>query len=124
MKGRGLHRLRALGRLKPGERNKTEARYENEVLKPALFSGSIFWYSFEGIKLRLADNTFLTIDFPVMNADGVLEMIDVKGAAAVFQDDAKVKMKVAAELFPFAFSVVYPVPKKEGGGWRKESIGE
>jgi len=110
-------RLQALGRLKTGTMNATEARYEADVLKPMLHAGQILWYRFEGIKLRLADNTFLTVDFPVMGADGQLRMIDVKGGLAVISDDARVKMKVAADQYPFAFSMVYPRKKKLGGGW-------
>lgn len=121
---RGLRNLRALGRLPKGAMNKTEAKYEADVLKPGLMSGEVLWYKFEGIKLRLADNTFLTVDFAVLRSDSVLEMVDVKGGAAIFMDDARAKMKIAADLYPFPFSVVYPVPKKDGGGWRKEFIRE
>lgn len=121
---RSLQRLRALGRLPKGAMNKAEARYEAEVLKPGLMSGDVLWFKFEGIKLRLADNTFLTVDFAVLRADSVLEMVDVKGGAAIFMDDARAKMKIAADIYPFPFSVVYPVAKKDGGGWRKEFIRE
>ena len=100
--------------------NKTEAAYEANVLRPAQIAGEILWYKFEGVKLRLADNTFLTVDFPVMLADGTLEMHDVKGGKAVFTDDARVKMKVAADLYPFTFKAVYPRAKKHGGGWDVE----
>lgn len=113
--------LQALGRLKTGAMNKTEARYAL-TLAADLHAGRILWWKFEGIKLRLADNTFLTIDFPVMAADGVLEMRDVKGSPAIFSDDARVKMKVAAELYPFRFMAVYPLPLKAGGGWQIESF--
>jgi hypothetical protein len=46
--------MQALGRLKVGERNKTEAAYENDVLRPAMNTGALLWYKFEGLKLRLA----------------------------------------------------------------------
>lgn len=108
--------LFAKGRLKQGERNKTEAAYEL-VLKARMQAGEIVWYSFEGMKFRLADNTFYTPDFAVMLADGTLEIHEVKGAMAVFQDDAKVKIKVAAELYPMRFIAVFPKAKKDGGGW-------
>ena len=104
------------GRLKAGERNKTEARYEAhlEVLKRA---GRIVRYDFEPEKFRLADNTFYTPDFRVMLPDGTIEFHEVKGAWAIFQDDAKVKIKVAAELHPYRFIAVAPIPVKNGGGW-------
>lgn len=108
----------ALGRLKTGEMNKTEAAYAAhlEMMRRA---GDVQWFRFEGVKLRLADNTFLTVDFAVMAASGLLEMIDVKGSPAIYTDDAKVKMKVAADTYPFVFKVAFPIPKKQGGGWKE-----
>ena len=108
----------ALGRLKTGEMNKTEAAYA-AYLERRKIAGEVAWYKFEGIKLRLADNTFLTLDFPVMLANGQMEMHEVKG---FWQDDAKVKMKVAADLYPFRFIAVRPLPKRDGGGWKVEEF--
>jgi hypothetical protein len=77
------------------------------------------WYKFEGLKLRLADNTFYTPDFVVMAADGVLECHEVKGH---WQDDARVKIKVAASLYPFRFFAVKKQTRKNGGGWDVEEF--
>ena len=77
-------------------------------------AGEILWFKFEGLKLRLADNTFLTIDFFVMNKNNELEARDVKG---FMMEDAKVKMKVAASIYPFRFFIVKAIAKKNGGGW-------
>lgn len=112
-------KLFALGRLKSGEMNKTEAAY-NSHLETLLQIGSILWFKFEALKFRLADNTFYSPDFAVMSADGQIEIHEVKGARALFQDDAKVKVKVASSLFPFKFIVAYPIPKKLGGGFEIE----
>jgi len=106
----------ALGRLKAGEMNKTEAAYKERLLS-LLHEGEILWFKFEGVKLRLADNTFYSPDFAVLNKSGEIEMHEVKGARVIFQDDAKVKIKVAAELYPFKFIAAFPIPKKKGGGW-------
>lgn len=106
----------ALGRLKTGAMNKTEAIY-CALLEARKIAGEVLWYRFEGVKLRLADNTFLTVDFAVMLASGELEMHEVKGSTGIFADDARVKMKVAAEAYPFRFIVAYPRAKKTGGGW-------
>jgi hypothetical protein len=113
--------LHALGRLRDGEENATERRYAAhlERLKQA---GEIRWYLFEGIKLKLAPKTFLTVDYAVMSATGQLEMHDVKGARAIFSDDAKVKMKVAADKFPFVFKVAFPKKGSAGGGFEVEEI--
>jgi len=112
--GKSKAGLFALGRLKQGERNKTEQAYE-DLLKAMQISGEILWYKFECIKLRLADNTFYMPDFLVMKANGELEAHEIKGAKAIFMDDARVKIKVAAETFPFKFIAVYPKTKKSGG---------
>lgn len=109
-------KLGALGRLKPGEMNKTEREYAN-LLTLKERAGEILWWKFEAIKLRLADNTFYSPDFFILNAQFELEAHEVKGAMAIFQDDAKVKVKVASAMFPFRFFVAIPKPKNKGGGW-------
>jgi hypothetical protein len=113
-----MKRLHALGRLKQGQRNKTEEKYEQhlELMKRA---GEILWYKFEGIKIRLADKCFLTPDFAVMTKDGIMELHDTKGSKAIFSDDARVKMKMAAEMYPFRVYAVYPV---KGGLWDYEQF--
>lgn len=108
----------ALGRLKTGEMNKSEAVYERD-LRDALTLGDIRWYLFEGVKLRLADNCFYSPDFIVMANDGVLECHEVKG---FWTDDARVKIKVAAQRFPFRFKAVQALAKKHGGGWKVETF--
>lgn len=113
--------LKALGRLPKGQMNNTEKAFAHHLeLKKQL--GEVQWFMFEAIKLNLAPNTTLTVDFVVLPASGILEMIDVKGSKAIFTDDARVKMKVAASMFPFVFKVAYPIPKKDGGGWIVEDI--
>ena len=82
-------------------------------------AGQIQWRKFEGLKLRLADNTFYTPDFAVMAADGVIECHEVKG---FWQDDARAKIKVAADLYPFRFIAVKARTKKSGGGWEVEAF--
>jgi hypothetical protein len=104
----------ALGRLKTGDMNRTEQAYAAE-LELQKRTGLILWWKFEGIKLRLADKTFLTVDFAVMAADGTLEMREVKG---YFHEDAKVKLKVAASLYPFRFRVI----RRIKGRWEVEEF--
>ena len=106
----------ALGRLKTGEMNGSEARYAN-LLELRRRAGEIAWFRFEGLKLRLADNTFFTPDFFVMLTDGTLEAHEVKG---FWEDDARVKIKIAAEMYPFRFVAVTAQAKKLGGGWAAE----
>lgn len=111
-------KLQALGRLKAGAMNKTEAAYAQrlELLKSA---GEVLWYKFEGIKYRLADNTFYTPDFAVMAKSGELEAHEVKG---FWVDDAKAKIKIAADMYPIKFIAVKVKAKKDGGGWSVEEF--
>lgn len=108
----------ALGRLPQGVMNKLEAAYD-KYLWEQRHAGFVLWHKFEAIKLRLADNTFYTCDFAVLPSGGVLEMHEVKG---FWQDDARVKIKVAASIFPFRFIAMKPIAKKNGGGWVREEF--
>ncbi len=98
--------------------NKTEAAYAAE-LQARQVAGGVACYRFEGIKLRLADNTFYTPDFAVMLADGQMEAHEVKG---FWRDDARAKIKIAADQYPFRFIAVTAKAKKAGGGWSVESF--
>lgn len=110
---------RALGRLKAGDMNKTEQAYDAHLWAQRQ-AGTVLWHKFEPFKLRLADRTFFDVDFLVLMADRTIELHDVKGARHLVEEDARVKIKVAAETFPlFGFATVYPV-KGKTGGWDKE----
>ena len=111
------NKLQALGRLKPGQMNKTEQRFCEEWIAPRMLAGEITWWAFEAITLKLAQDCRLTIDFFVMLSNGELQAIDVKGNAAVVMDDALVKLRVASEKFPWPVAMAMPVSKKDGGGW-------
>lgn len=110
--------MQALGRLKTGQMNKTEAAYAAH-LDLLVHAGEVVWYKFEGLKLRLADNTFFTPDFFIMLSSGELQVREVKG---FWVDDAKVKIKVAADIYPFKFIAVKVRAKKNGGGWEEEAF--
>lgn len=92
--------------------NKLETAYQ-EYLELRRLAGEIAWYAFEPVKLRLAANTFYTPDFLVMLADGLLEFHECKG---FWEDDARVKIKVAAELYPMLFVAA----KRVKGNWETE----
>lgn len=112
------NRAFALGRLKTGQMDKTESAYAQH-LEMRKRAGEISWYRFEGLKLRLADNTFYSPDFFVMLASGELEAHEVKGH---WQDDARVKIKIAADQYPFRFIAIKAQSKKAGGGWATEEF--
>ena len=110
----------------PGERNKLEAEYEAhlELLKRA---GEIMDYEFEGVKLKLSNNTHLTIDFLVFTSDGFVQLHDTKGTttktttkgkvkAPWIEGDAAIKMKWCAEKYPFEIFAAF----KTKDGWEKK----
>lgn len=113
-----MNRSYALGRLKTGQLNKTEQAYADYLVQLQAVGG-ILWHKFEGMKFRLADNTFYTPDFMVMKPDGQLEAHEVKG---YWQDDAKVKIKVASDMYPLRFLAIKARAKKDGGGWAVEEF--
>lgn len=91
---------KALGRLKSGVMNQTEGKYAArlEALKMA---GELLWWHFEPMNLKLADKCFYRVDFMVLTKDRELEIHEVKGG--FITDDSLVKLKTAAEKFPFRF---------------------
>jgi hypothetical protein len=94
--------------------NKLEQKYA-AYLQEKQNAGIIVAYRFEAVKLRLAERTFYTPDFVVTYPD-VIECHEVKG---YWEDDARVKIKVAAALYPeFAFIAV----KVKKGEWEYEEI--
>lgn len=106
----------AKGRMKAGEMNGTEQAY-HEHLAQRQHAGEIAWFKFEAMTFKLADDTRYTPDFMVMLSDGQLQAHEVKG---YWTDDARVKIKVAAALFPVEFIAIKKKAKKDGGGWEKE----
>lgn len=83
-------------------------------LKLQQFGGSVHSFMYEACKLRLADNTYYTPDFRVVTPDGHIEMHEVKG---FWEDDARVKFKVASELHPYRFVAI----THDKTGWHKET---
>ena len=96
------------------EMNGTEAKYA-WILEGRRLAGEIQRYEFEKITLKLGADCRYTPDFYVVNREGEIEFHEVKG---FFRDDAKVKIKVAAENFPFRFYLARLVK----GGWDIEEI--
>ncbi len=109
----GKHKLAArapkYARHKPGVMNKLETRY-SLILDARKAAGEIVEYWFEAITLKLAPDCRYTVDFFVQLADGTFEAHETKGR---WMDDARVKIKVAADKFPFSF-VAWSYSKKTG----------
>lgn len=102
-------------RKKPGQENKTETAYRGELERREA-AGEIEWFRFEGVRLKLADNTTYLPDFAVMLSDGTMEMHEVKG---YWQDLSRMKIKVAADQYPFRFIAITgkAKAKRDGGQW-------
>ncbi len=94
--------------------NKTEALWADNLA--LLKRGSeIEWFMFEAVTFKLAKDTRYTPDFAVMLPDGLMQFHEVKG---FWREDAKVKIKVAAAMFPFEFIAI----KRENGEWKREKF--
>lgn len=103
-------------RRKPEEMNTTEKKYADYLAQRKL-AGEIRSYLFEKVKFKLAPKTFYTPDFYVVTPD-CIEIHEVKGH---WQDDARVKIKVAAEMFP-EFKWVAVQWKNKKVGWLFEEF--
>jgi len=93
-------------------KSKTEVQYNSrlEILKRA---GSIIDYVYEGLKFRLGEGAVYTPDFLVVHEDH-FELHEVKGH---WREAARVRIKVAAEKFPwFTFVAV----QYKSGAWIEE----
>jgi len=106
--------LPAFGSLDPaGKMNKTETAYDGHLWS---LRGRLYvWHRFEGITLKLAADTRYTPDFVVQTVSGQIELHECKGH---WRDDARVKIKVAAAMYPFRFIAV----TKEKSGWKVEEF--
>lgn len=109
--------LKAHGRRRPvpGQMNKTEQAYAAhlDLLRHA---GEIQWWGFEAVKLKLAAATFYTPDFVVIRADLGIEVHETKGH---FEDDARVKWKVAVKEF---WWIQFVLVKKQGKVFQLEKM--
>lgn len=98
----------------PGQMNGLEKSYAETILTPRKLAGEIIEWWFEAITLKLADDCRYTPDFLVMLADHSLECHETKG---FMRDDAQIKLKLAAQTFPFRFLLCKKQTKKQGGQW-------
>jgi hypothetical protein len=100
--------------------SKTQAAYAREVLEPLKRAGRVIRYYHEPLKFKLADKTYYTPDYLVIYNDWHIGFIEVKGRKGDgpwCEEDAKVKIKVAAAMYPFPFTMVWP---QKVGGWSEK----
>jgi len=98
--------------------NKLEQKY-SEHLDSLLQGGGIIRWDFEPEKLRLANRTWYAPDFRVILPGGEIEWHEVKG---FWEDDARVKIKVAAECHPYRFKAIQWDRKNKT--WKTEHFGK
>lgn len=105
-----------------GSMNLTEQAYA-ELLEGRKLAGEILGWRFEAYKLRLADNTYFTADFMVQLPSGEIQLHEVKARTRagkrLIEDDAAVKIKVAAEQYP-EFQFVLVTYSKKTKSWDYE----
>ena len=110
--------LTTRGRHEPGRMNGLEKRYAAH-LQIRKTVGEIRDWKFEPLKLKLAPSTFFNPDFGVLMPNGVTELHEAKGH---WEDDARVKIKVAAETFRTWFKLVAVRWDKNAADWKFEEF--
>ena len=123
----------AKGRPVKGVMNANEAAFA-KVLEEWKARGDILHYGYESVQLILAPRTTLLLDFHVIEADGTFVFYECKAGMRNgkyrVEEDANVKMKLAAEKFPYLKMVVTWVHKtyarkyKEIGAHGVDAVGE
>lgn len=94
--------------------NSLERRYADEILDKRKLVGEIRQWWFEEFAFRIGHDCRVTFDFMCWMADGSIEFHECKGR---MREDALVKLKVAANRYPFKFYLIKLAKVKEGGGW-------
>ncbi len=100
-------------RREAGTMNGHEAAYDR-ILALRKQSGDILDYGYERVTLKIAGDCRLTMDFDVHLPDGEVQFHEVKASSKGkprMEDDARVKLKCAADTFPFRIYVCFPVDK-------------
>jgi hypothetical protein len=98
----------ALGRTRTGM-NKTEAAHAQD-LEIQKRVGQIQDYRWQPLRLKLAPDTVYEPDFLVLAADGTIEFHEIKGG--FITEDGFVKVKVAAQMFPYFVFRLYQYNRK------------
>lgn len=104
----------------PGTMNKLESAWASE-LEALGAKGELLWFQYEGMTLKLAKDTRYTPDFVWMDRDGNIVFDECKGW---MEEAAFVRIKVAADKFPFRFRLIRKRLRRDGGGWDIKEVGE
>lgn len=96
--------------------NKLEKDFSH-TLDALLQNGWLTWWKYEAITFWLAHDTRYTPDFAARLKTGDLFFYETKGEFV--REDSIVKLRVAAEIFPFKFWLV----TRDGNGWKQTLVG-
>lgn len=113
------HRVDQRMAIAAGERhrrkmNRLESAYAQYIELERL-AGVWQWWAYEPLKLRLASGAYYKPDFALVDLTGRLVLHETKG---FWREAARVRIKVAAELYPhFRFVAVTRQRAKAGGNW-------
>ena len=66
-------------------------------------AGEVAWYTFEGITMRLAGNTFYWPDFAVMLTSGALQMHEVKGSGPTTEGRRSRSLLTSTQCAPLPY---------------------
>jgi len=88
--------------------NGLERRFA-DYLEERKQNGEIKRWDFEPEKFRLADNTFYTPDFRVVENDDRIVFFETKG---FWEDDARAKVKIVAFQHPYQFTAAQWIKKE------------
>lgn len=108
----GVKRWQALGRLPKDQMNNTERAFA-ALLAEWQHMGTIVWWKFHPMRVRLAKNTYYEIDFLVLRSDGLIVIYETKGGYT--SEKGQMKIKLCAEALP-VFKIIKAV-KSKSGGW-------
>jgi hypothetical protein len=111
--------VRARGRAVPAPSgmNKLEKRYAQH-LDLLRLAGEVAAWRFEAVTLKLAVDVRYTPDFLVILAGGEIELHETKG---FMRDDARIKLRTAARMFPWF--VFRKIRQSKAGGFEIEEVG-
>ena len=104
----------------PDEMNRLEKAWADE-LTLAHNAGEITWFGYEPVKLYLTSGklTSYTPDFMVRLPDGTIRFDETKG---FWREDARVKIKVAADKYRLLFKFQALTLLSKGRGWKIEQF--
>jgi len=106
---------KAFGQHKAGIMNSTEKAYA-QILELQKANGTIKGWWFEAMTFKLGSDCRYTPDFMVQMPSDEIEFHEIKGG--VWRDDSRVKLRMAADKFPFRFRG-YTLVKKH---WQEEDF--